>query len=108
MDGKGLRDRLRSAEIVVGDGSVTVPEFSARPGLHPIGFVAFDLDYYSSTAAALALLSSSAQSLLPRVFCHFDDVVGDDHELHSEFTGELLAIAEFNAAHSDRKLARIN
>jgi hypothetical protein len=108
MDGKTLRDRLHGVEIVVGDVAETVPEFIARPGLHPIGFVAFDLDYYSSTAAALALLSSSAQSLLPRVFCHFDDVVGDDHELHSEFTGELLAIAEFNAAHSDRKLARIN
>src|SRR5260370_41219669 len=58
MDGKALRDRLRSAEIVVGDVSVTVPEFMARPGLHRIGFVAFDLDYYSSTAAALELLSA--------------------------------------------------
>src|SRR5260370_9753821 len=80
----------------------------ARPGLHGIGFVAFDLDYCSSTAAALELLSAGDHSLLPRVFCHFDDVVGDDLELHSEYTGELLAIAEVNASHSDRKLARVN
>src|SRR5258708_19755128 len=100
MDGKGLRGRVRSAEIVVGDVSVTVPEFMARPGLHRIGFVAFDLDYYSSTAAALELLSAGDHSLLPRVFCHFDDVVGDDLQFHSDSTGHLLAIPAFNATHS--------
>jgi hypothetical protein len=108
MDGDLLRGRLQTAEIVVGEVADTVPDFMARPDLHPIGFVAFDLDYYSSTVAALGLLSGGAPRLLPRVFCHFDDVVGDDLELHSEYTGELLAIAEFNASHSDRKLARIN
>jgi len=108
MDGDQLRDRLRSAEVVMGDVAETVPRFLTREGLLPIGFVAFDLDYYSSTAAALQLLSADASRLLPRVFCHFDDVVGDDWELHSEYTGELLAISEFNAGHSDRKLALIH
>jgi hypothetical protein len=108
MNGHALRDRLRAAEIVEGDVAETVPRFLTRPALLPVGFVAFDLDYYSSTAAALALLSAGEPLLLPRVFCHFDDVVGDDWELHSEYTGELLAIAEFNASHSDRKVAPIN
>jgi len=108
MDGEQLRDRLQSAEIVVGDVAETVLPFLTRHGLPPIGFVAFDLDYYSSTVAALGLLSGDAPTLLPRVFCHFDDVVGDDWELHSEYTGELLAISEFNATHSDRKLAPIH
>jgi len=30
------------------------------------------------------------------VFCYFDDCIGEACELHSEFTGELLAIKEFN------------
>jgi hypothetical protein len=108
MDVDLLQSRLQKSELVLGDVASTVPELLARPGLRPIGFVAFDLDYYSSTAAALALLSADASLLLPRVFCYFDDVVGDDSELHSEFTGELLAISEFNAEHHDRKLARIH
>jgi hypothetical protein len=108
MDVDLLQSRLQTAELVLGDVASTVPEFLARPRLSPVGFVAFDLDYYSSTAAALALLSADASLLLPRVFCYFDDVVGDDSELHSEFTGELLAISEFNAQHRDRKLATIH
>src|SRR5260370_14508764 len=108
MDGEQLRGRLQTAEIVVGDVAETVPQFLTRRELPPVGFVAFDLDYYSSTAAALALLSADAPSLLPRVFCHFDDVVGGAWELHSEYTGELLAISEFNTGHSDRKLAPIH
>jgi hypothetical protein len=108
MNGEHIRERLQSAEIVVGDVADTVPQFLTREGLPPIGFVAFDLDYYSSTAAALAVLSADGPMLLPRVFCHFDDVVGDDWELHSEYTGALLAISEFNASHPDRKLAPIH
>ena len=103
-----VRRSLPDAEIIIGDVAETVPEFIARPGLHPIGFAAFDLDYYSSTASALALLKADPSLLLPRVFCHFDDTIGDDSELHSEFTGAMLAISEFNACQSERKLAGIN
>jgi hypothetical protein len=103
-----LRGRLQTAEVILGDVAVTVPEFLARPDLPPIGFAAFDLDYYSSTVAALTLLEADPGLLLPRVLCYFDDVIGDDWELHSEYTGELLAITEFNARHSERKLAQIH
>lgn len=108
MNGRRLGQELRSSEVVLGDVSDSVPAFLARPPALPIGFVAFDLDYYSSTVDALALLAAEEKLLLPRVFCHFDDVVGDDDELHSEFTGELLAIREFNLHHAKRKLAPIN
>jgi hypothetical protein len=84
-----------------------VPEFiDSCPS--PIGFVAFDLDYYSSTRAALKLFCGPDSALLPRVFCYFDDTIGPDAALHCEFVGELLAIHEFNQEHVDRKLARIN
>lgn len=108
MDVDRLRSRVRTAEIVLGDVAETLPAFLARPGVQPIGFVAYDLDYYSSTVAALSILAAESHLLLPRTFCYFDDVVGDDSELHSEYTGALLAISEFNGAHSDRKLARIH
>lgn len=107
MDRDRLRRHLNGTQLVMGDVARTVPEFIARPGLHPIGFIAFDLDYYWATTQAMALLEAQPELLLPRALCYFDDVVGDDAEMHSEHTGMLLAITEFNAAHPDRKLSRI-
>lgn len=104
------RDIVKAAHrstVIVGDVRDTVPRFCAEHNPPPIGFVAHDLDYYSSTAAALKIFSEDHRFLLPRVFCYLDDCIGDDHELHSEFTGELLALGEFNTAHSSRKVAPI-
>jgi hypothetical protein len=98
---------VRSARLVLGDVADTVPRFVRDTTFPPVGFVAFDLDYYSSTAAALALFDAPYERLLPRVVCYFDDVIGDDWELHSEHVGELLAIAEFNQSHPDKKLDKI-
>jgi hypothetical protein len=108
LDARKLRSRLTVAQLVLGDVGVTIAPFLRRPGLAPIGFVAFDLDYYSSTAAALVLLDAPHPLLLPRVFCYFDDLIGDDWELHCEHAGELLAIREYNDAHRERKISRIN
>jgi hypothetical protein len=44
---------------------------------------------------------------LPRVACYFDDIVGDIDCAYNEFTGELLAIKEFNAAHEHVKIAPV-
>jgi hypothetical protein len=107
MDVEALRRRLRRSELVLGDVRETLPVFLQRAGIPPVGFVSFDLDYYSSTVAALAVLDGPDATHLPRTFCYFDDIIGDDHELHSPYAGELLAIAEFNAAHEQRKLAPI-
>ncbi len=108
MDVAALRNRLRRADLILGDVAMTVPRFIEEAAFPPIGFVAFDLDYYSSTVAALQLLEADTSLRLPRIFCYFDDVIGDDWELHSPYTGELLAIREFNRRHEKLKLSRIN
>ena len=109
MDEPLLQARLGNAGLVLGDIAQTGADFlaSAPP---PIGFVSFDLDYYSSTSAAFKALleSDDLDRYLPRVLCYFDDTVGPHAEMHSEYTGELLAIGEFNERHQRRKLARIN
>jgi hypothetical protein len=108
MDEARLRSRLTSAELILGDIAEMGPSFMASIP-PPIGFISFDLDYYSSTMAAMrGLLNHAPEFYLPRVFCYFDDTVGPHEELHSEFTGELLAIREFNETGQYRKLAKIN
>lgn len=108
MDRAALEARLDGTQLILGDLVETGPAFLATAP-PPIGFVSFDLDYYSSTCAAFdALLLADAARYLPRVVCYFDDTVGPHFELHSRFTGELLAIDEFNEAHAHRKLGKLN
>jgi hypothetical protein len=108
MDEPLIRSRLTSARLILGDIAGTGNEFIAT-STAPVGFISFDFDYYSSTVAAMrALLDADPEHYLPRVLCYFDDTVGPHEELHSEFTGEMLAIREFNDAHPDRKIAKIN
>jgi hypothetical protein len=47
-----------------------------------------------------------ASHFLPRVFMYFDDIIGDDIWLCNEFTGERLAIDEFNRVHEKKKIAK--
>ena len=48
MDVERLRARLKRARLILGDVEEMLPAF--LPGAkHPIGLVAFNLDYYSST-----------------------------------------------------------
>jgi len=74
----------------------------------PIGFVAFDLDLYSSTMAALKIFDTEESNILPRVISYFDDTISDGQEMYNDFTGELLAIREFNDNHSTMKLSKMN
>lgn len=74
MDAEGLKARLKSAKLILGNVSLTVPEF-LRSQHAPIGFISFDLDYYSSTVAAFGIFQSSDETLLPRVMCYFDDAL---------------------------------
>jgi hypothetical protein len=108
MDVDRLKTRLKKSRLMLGDVKDTVPRFVAEWNPAPIGFVSFDLDYYSSTVLALKLFDAPESALLPRIFCYFDDCIGDDAELHCQFTGELLAIHEFNEQHASRKIAKIN
>lgn len=104
MDKEALRARLEHAELVLGPVGKTVPEWIAHDHA-PIGFIAFDLDYYSSTAEAFRLLDAHTDRMLPRVPCYFDDVFGYGW---TEFMGVHAAIDEFNAANEQRKIAKIH
>lgn len=64
------------ARLVLGDVEATVGSFLQQSELAAIGFVTFDLDYYLSTVAALALLDAPHALLLPLVYCYFDDLIG--------------------------------
>lgn len=108
MDVPKLQSKLTSAQLVIGDVGETVVPFRSRADLAPIGFISFDLDFYTSTKAAFTVFDGGFDHLLPRVYSYFDDCIGPDNELHSEFAGELLAINEFNEEHENFKLAPIN
>ena len=109
MDIEALRSRLKTAELIIGDVKDTVNTFFETYSVPPVGFISFDLDFYSSTLSAFRMLEiDRLEAFLPRAFCYFDDVVGPDEALHSEYTGELLAIHEFNGKNRDRKIAKIH
>jgi hypothetical protein len=108
MDVPKLKARLNSAKLILGDVAQTVRGFAEQENPPPIGFIAFDLDYYSSTLTALKIFETSHRYVLPRVACYFDDMVGDIDWAYNEFTGELLAIKEFNAEHENIKIAPVS
>jgi hypothetical protein len=95
MDAESLRSRLKNARLVMGDVGETVPRFNAAPHA-PVGFISFDLDYYTSTVDAFRIFQSPDAGFLPRVFCYFDDIVSDGLQIHCDDVGQLLAIREFN------------
>jgi hypothetical protein len=105
MDVSALQTRLRRSELILGDVAETVPTFLAAKRA-PVGFVAFDLDFYSSTLVALKLFEAEHERYLPRVLCYFDDIA-NEQALQTEYTGELLAVREFNAQHPRIKIDRI-
>jgi hypothetical protein len=100
---EGLRRSLPSnARLVLGDLADTVPPFVAELSAQaPIGFVAVDLDYYSSTRQALKLLEGPPECYLPVTLMFFDDI---GFPTANDFCGERLAINEFNDAHELRKI----
>lgn len=108
MDRARLLARLGgTAEVVIGDVAETVPGYLETNAdtlrTHPVGFVSFDLDYYSSTMSALNLFRGGDHSrLLPRVTCYLDDLPGTIAQI-----GEAAAMAEFNAEHGDRAISRV-
>jgi hypothetical protein len=101
MDVDDLRRRLTRAELVLGPVRHSVPVWLTEAHA-PIGFVSFDLDYYSSTKEAFALFEAGPERLLPRISCYFDDVLG---AAWNDYNGERAAIAEFNDTHHLRKVA---
>jgi len=106
MDFAALRKQLSpSTQLLIGDVSVTIPQFLSSDHA-PVGFVAFDLDYYSSTMKAFKVFDT--EKLLPRVYCYFDDILWPETACHNEYVGELCAIREFNSSHDCQKLCPIH
>jgi hypothetical protein len=93
MDEKKLRARLNGrTQLVLGDVAQTVPRFVEENEI-PIGFVAFDLDLYSSTMHAFEIFKRSRPKMLMRTPLYFDDI---DFFFNHEFAGEIQAIKDFN------------
>ncbi len=101
IDVDKLRTRLQRARLMLGLVEETVPAF-VRSSFAPVAFVSIDLDLYTGTKHALGLLEAVPDALLPRIPCYFDDIMGWGY---SDYTGERLAIHEFNSEHSMRKIA---
>jgi len=102
-DVDALTKRLGRSELVLGDIAETLPEWLAQ-GHAPVGFLAVDVDYYSSAIAGLKALGSAApQALLPICESYFDDILCRGMP---RFAGEFAAIAEFNKSNSHRQFDR--
>lgn len=105
MDVEKLQAKLTKAKLVLGDIKETSQNFFSEYDPAPIAAVMHDLDFYSATAAALKMFEAPERYFLPRVFCYFDDTVGSETELYNDYTGERLAINEFNQTHDSKKVA---
>lgn len=105
MDVDQLRSKLKRAEIVIGNVRDTCKNFFDKYQPAPIGCIFNDLDYYSSTKDSFNIFNADNRHFLPRVFMYFDDTIGDNTWLTSEFAGELLAVEEFNRNNSTKKIA---
>jgi hypothetical protein len=102
MDQQALRQRLSDrVTLVIGDVRETVPKFVSSAQHPPIGFVAVDVDLYSSTVDVLQIFALPGKRMLRRVAMYFDDI---DFFFNHKFAGELLAIEEFNAANPSVKI----
>jgi len=93
---------MKRTELILGDVRNTVPTFVRRQEC-PVGFLAMDLDLYSSTINALQILTFRGSQKLRQTLMYFDDVlVPQAHR----FGGERLAISDFNRSSEDVKIDR--
>ena len=107
MDRTSLEKKLTRAKLVIGAVEDTCPTFFKDYDPAPVGCIFHDLDFYSSTCAALKLQDAQSSRFLPRVLMYFGDIIGNNEAwLCSEFTGERLASQEFNRDHDMRKISQ--
>ena len=107
MEPERLKAKLTSAHLVLGDIEKTL-EAALADGIPAIGFIAFDMDYYSSTKRSFRVFEAGGETRLPRVFCYFDDIIWPERACYNEYVGELCAIREFNAEHDNKKISPIH
>jgi hypothetical protein len=104
MDKEKLNSKIKKAKLIIGDVKSTIKDFFKENNPSPIGAIFNDLDYYSSTKDSFEIFKDNENYYLPRIFCYFDDVIGNEEEMYGEFTGELLAIKEFNNENKNKKI----
>jgi hypothetical protein len=107
MDVAKLKASLSpGTELILGEIGDTVSSWVPKGSL---GFVAFDIDYYTSTKKAFRMFEKDEPGTrLPRCYCYFDDIMAPEHACHNEYIGELCAIREFNQEHEYKKLCPIH
>jgi hypothetical protein len=103
MDQKKLEKHLVFAKLIIGEIQDTIKHFIKDCLNSPIGFIAFDLDYYSSTIASFEIFNLNDNLLLPRVECYMDDIGSNELLVASKKTGVLKAIYDFNSASKEQK-----
>jgi len=105
MDQKALEAKLTKSQIIFGDVCATAKTFidTYKPAI--IGCIFHDLDYYSSTKGSFQIFNSDEKNFLPRIFNYFDDIIGTELELYNDWTGERLAIKEFNERNKNQKFS---
>lgn len=108
MDFEKLQARLKRAKLVIGEVGETVGDFYEKHAPAPIGAVMFDVDLYSSTKAAMRIFDGNSERYLPRVRCYFDDILGNEIALTNEYTGEQLAISQYNSLNEMRKITAVH
>lgn len=99
MDISALNGQLQNAKLVLGDISETLKTFFKDYSPAPIGAIFVDVDLYSSTIPILDMLLESDENFLPTVYMWFDDLY-----CSGDFSGEWLAIKEFNAKDTNSKI----
>jgi hypothetical protein len=95
-----------NAKLILGPIHETVgPFLRGLSTAAPIGFVSIDVDYYSSAKDCLGVFTGKPSQYMPVVPLYLDDVA-----IYSSnpWTGEWLAVNEFNAEQAMRKIAPFN
>jgi len=104
MNETKLKKLLKHTKLILGDVRDTIKNFFNDYNPAPIGVILNDLDYYSSTKDSFNIFNDQDSRYLPRVFCYFDDIIGTENEMYNIYTGELLAIKEFNKKNEFKKI----
>lgn len=105
MEVGNLTPKLHRTKLVIGDVADTAGTFIDEFDPAPIGAIMHDLDFYSSTISSFELFNADSSRFLPRVYNYFDDIIGSEVELYNDYTGQRLAIEEFNRRSESVKLS---
>lgn len=100
-----IPDFPTDAKLYLGDVKHTVHKFVENFD-NVLGFVALDLDLYSSTVSAMPLFEMSPEKYLPATPVYVDDI--NVSITYNPWCGEALALSEFNQTHNFRKFEEKN